>query len=155
MATPTEVTTEMDVPITVAVPVVQDSHEKPYKADDKYLLQATRILLAKLSSGQEQEITVDMLRKETHHQWRLDYNRWNKKHNRALNRAKALRARDAKDAALLAQLGLGPPPSPLALSSPPLPLARSFPLTPAVSPLVVSPTSFFSTLTPAPSAHEH
>ena len=107
MATPTEVTTEMDVPITVAVPVVQDSHEKPYKADDKYLLQARRILLAKLSSGQEQEITVDMLRKETHHQWRLDYNRWNKKHNRALNRAKALRARDAKDAALLRRGGAG------------------------------------------------
>ena len=123
---------------------LQDSHEKPYKANPKYLLQSRKILLAKLSSGQEQEITADMLRKETHHQWRLDYNRWNKKCNRALNRATALRARAAKDAALLAELGLGPPPSPLALSSPPLPLARSSPLTPAVSPLVVSPTSFFA-----------
>ena len=117
---------------------LQDSHEKPYKANPKYVLQASKILLAKLSSGQEQEITADMLRKETHHQWRLDYNRWNKRYNRALNRATALRARAANDAALLAELGLGPPPSPLALSSPPLPLA------PAVSPLVVSPTSFFS-----------
>ena len=115
---------------------LQDSHEKPYKDNPKYLLQAHKILLAAAAAGEA--ITVDMLRKETHHQWRKDYNRWNKKHNRALNRAKALRARDATDAALLAELGLGPPPSPLALSSPPLPLA------PAVSPLVVSPTSFFS-----------
>ena len=122
---------------------LQDSHEKPYKDNPKYLLQAGKILLAAAAAGEA--ITVDMLRKEALRQWRKDYKRWNKKLNRALNRAKALRARDAKDAALLAELGLGPPPSPLALSSPPLPLARSSPLTPAVSPLVVvSPTSFFS-----------
>ena len=121
---------------------LQDSHEKPYKDNPKYLLQAGKILLAAAAAGEA--ITVDMLRKEALRQWRKDYKRWNKKLNRALNRAKALRARDAKDAALLAELGLGPPPSPLALSSPPLPLALLSPLTPAVSPLVVSPTSFFA-----------
>ena len=36
MATPTEVTTEMDVPITVAVPVVQDSHEKPWRSNSAH-----------------------------------------------------------------------------------------------------------------------
>ena len=60
---------------------LQDSHEKPSKDDPKYTDQARNALLAKIMSGQE--ITMDMLRKEKQKCWRKDYNRWNKRHNRA------------------------------------------------------------------------